>query len=173
MRYSASTGGFYDPAIHKIIPDDAVDVSIAEHAALLAAQATGKVISADAEGRPVASDPPPPSLDQLKADKIKELESDFAAEYYGLVDYLGHQFQADIVSTGRLNDVLSAYASDTLPVGFYWLSADNTKVPMDYAQLQNLAKAMADSGWGAFKKLQDLKDAVNSATAETLSAIHW
>jgi hypothetical protein len=57
MKYAKSTGGFYEEAIHgDAIPEDAVEVSAAEHAALFAAQAEGKVITADASGRPVATD---------------------------------------------------------------------------------------------------------------------
>lgn len=91
LYYSASTGGFYDTVIHAdlfvehvdtdpstgetidryMVPDphgaiaDAVAVTADEHAALLAAQAQGKLITADATGHPVATDPPPPSTDQL------------------------------------------------------------------------------------------------------------
>ncbi|NML43506.1 phage tail protein [Ramlibacter sp. G-1-2-2] len=59
--FAKSTGGFYDTVIHGtpgdegcIIPQDAVEVSDADHAALLRAEAEGKQIAADAEGHPVA-----------------------------------------------------------------------------------------------------------------------
>lgn len=59
MFYSAKTGGFYDRDIHGVnIPGDAVEITVAEHAALLTAQSAGKRIEADANGRPVAVDPP-------------------------------------------------------------------------------------------------------------------
>lgn len=56
-KYSASTGGFYVPGIHSIIPDDAVDVSQNEHAALMAAQSAGEKIQPDSKGRPTAISP--------------------------------------------------------------------------------------------------------------------
>jgi hypothetical protein len=58
LRYSASTGGFYPYDIHyPNLPTDCVEITEDDHAALMAAQATGKVIVADADGLPVAVDP--------------------------------------------------------------------------------------------------------------------
>ncbi|MFK4765479.1 tail fiber assembly protein [Desulfobaculum sp. SPO524] len=61
MKYSATTNAFYIPELHgNNIPADAVEITAAEHRALLEAQARGKLIQPDANGRPVAVDPPPP-----------------------------------------------------------------------------------------------------------------
>jgi transposase len=61
MKYSPSKNGFYHPAVHGInVPPDAVEITVGEHHALLAAQAQGKVIQPDENGRPVAVDPPVP-----------------------------------------------------------------------------------------------------------------
>lgn len=58
LRYSASTGGFYPYDIHyPNLPTDCVEITEGDHAALMAAQATGKVIVADGTGLPVAVDP--------------------------------------------------------------------------------------------------------------------
>lgn len=71
MKFSKSTGGFYTASIHgAAIPPDAVEITPAQHAALLAAQAAGKRIVADASGYPIAQDPPPPpapSAAQIRA----------------------------------------------------------------------------------------------------------
>ncbi|MHB1053463.1 MAG: hypothetical protein ACYCZT_10400 [Thiobacillus sp.] len=68
MFYSTSTGGFYSAEIHgDNIPADAVEITAAYHAELLAAQSAGKRIEPDATGYPVAVDPPPPTLDQAQA----------------------------------------------------------------------------------------------------------
>ena len=76
MRYSKSTGGFYDTAIHgENIPADAVEISNEQHAALLEAQSQGKRIQPDADGFPVAVEPPPPSLDEVKASKSTEINA--------------------------------------------------------------------------------------------------
>lgn len=67
MFFSAETGGFYDPSINNDVPDDAVEISAVEHAALLNGQSAGRVIAADEHGRPVLVDPPPLSLEDLAA----------------------------------------------------------------------------------------------------------
>lgn len=68
MFYAKSTGGFYDGAIHgDNIPVDAVEITAEEHAALLEGQSQGKLIQADAAGRPVLVDPPPPAAEQIIA----------------------------------------------------------------------------------------------------------
>lgn len=58
LRYSASTGGFYPYDIHyPNLPTDCVEITEDDHAALMAAQATGQQIVADGTGLPVAVDP--------------------------------------------------------------------------------------------------------------------
>lgn len=58
LRYSASTGGFYPYDIHyPNLPTDCVEITEDDHAALMAAQATGQQIVPDANGLPVAVDP--------------------------------------------------------------------------------------------------------------------
>lgn len=53
LFYSATAAGFFDDAIHADLPADAVKISRARHAELLAAQATGATIGAADNGRPV------------------------------------------------------------------------------------------------------------------------
>jgi len=65
MYFSASTRGFYDDAIHATLPDDAKPITEMQRANLLAAQSAGKVIEADANGLPIAVDPPPPGPPQV------------------------------------------------------------------------------------------------------------
>lgn len=68
MFYSKSTGGFYTPEIHgDNIPADAVEITEAEHAALIEGQGKGKRIVADESGRPILQDPPPPTAEQIMA----------------------------------------------------------------------------------------------------------
>lgn len=57
--YSKSTGGFYDKDIHgDNIPSDAVEISDEDWESLLDGQSSGKVIGADANGKPELQDPP-------------------------------------------------------------------------------------------------------------------
>ena len=82
MFYSKSTGGFYSVDINgSDIPNDAVVISNEEHAALLAGQAAGKVITVDAAGVPMLTDPAPPTQAQIKAaltGAIQQRLDDFA-----------------------------------------------------------------------------------------------
>lgn len=60
MYYAKSTGGFYSREINGInIPADAVEISDATHEALFVGQSAGKVITSNAAGFPVLSDPVP------------------------------------------------------------------------------------------------------------------
>lgn len=74
MFYSKSTNGFYDNNLHENMPQDAVTVSDDTYQSLLAAQATGQVISADANGNPVAGKPVI-SLVQAQASQISLLST--------------------------------------------------------------------------------------------------
>ena len=75
MFFSKSTGGFYAREIHgDNIPDDAVEITEAEHAALLEGQSQGKLIVADANGRPILQDPAPPeppTREQIEALRLR------------------------------------------------------------------------------------------------------
>lgn len=73
MFYSKTKGGFYDTAIHgDKIPDDAVEITAAEHAALLEGQSQGKRIQADENGYPFLADPPAPTEEELQVVKNQE-----------------------------------------------------------------------------------------------------
>lgn len=64
--YSKSTGGFYTREIHgDNIPADAVEITTEEHAALIEGQSQGRLIQADAKGKPVLADPPAPTDEEL------------------------------------------------------------------------------------------------------------
>lgn len=101
MFYAKSTGGFYDVAIHgDAIPADAVEITVDEHAALINGQATGKVITADADGKPVLSDPPAPTAEQVaakaKADALAYLAS--TDWYYARKLETGKDVPEDVVA---------------------------------------------------------------------------
>lgn len=66
MFFSKITNGFYDPEIHgENIPEDAVAITHERHAELIAGQSAGKIISADKNGSPIMTDPPPPTPEQI------------------------------------------------------------------------------------------------------------
>ena len=89
MKYAPSTGAFYAPEIHGTsIPADAVDITPQQHEALLTAQSAGKCIVPDANGYPVAQDPPPPTADQIAAARVAAVQAhmDAAAQALGYDD---------------------------------------------------------------------------------------
>ena len=75
MFYAKSTGGFYAREIHgDNIPGDAVEITEAEHAALIEGQSQGKCIVADANGHPILQDPAPPeppTREQIEALRLR------------------------------------------------------------------------------------------------------
>lgn len=74
MFYSASTGGFYDAAIHgDNIPAGAVEITVEEHTALLSGQSAGKRIVPDASGRPIVAGP---SVAETKAAKWEAIKAE-------------------------------------------------------------------------------------------------
>lgn len=76
MFYSKTTGGFYDPEIHRGgIPSDAVELTADEHGALIAGQSAGKRIIPDASGRPVLADPPAPLLADVLAASLSAIDT--------------------------------------------------------------------------------------------------
>ncbi|MEO7469423.1 MAG: hypothetical protein ABIV36_20635, partial [Sphingobium limneticum] len=64
LFFSATARGFFDDAVHIDLPVDAVAISGDRHRELLAAQATGAIITADSSGKPRASRP---SIDARRA----------------------------------------------------------------------------------------------------------
>ena len=102
MIYSKSTGGFYTREIHgDNIPADAVEITEAEHAALIEGQSQGKRIVADESGRPILKGPPPPTPEQT------------VAQYTAAVQ----KHLDDFARTQNYDGILSAasYATSTVP----------------------------------------------------------
>lgn len=78
LFFSPATPGFFDDQIHDVdaIPTDAVEITAARHAELLAAQAAGGEIVADSQGRPRISRP---SVDARRAAAIRRIKRHAAA----------------------------------------------------------------------------------------------
>lgn len=102
MLYSKTENGFYTRDIHgDNIPEDVVEITAEQHAELLEGQSQGKLIQADAKGRPVLVDPPPPTAEQI------------IAQYDAAVQ----QRLDDFAKTRNYTNIMSAatYATSTVP----------------------------------------------------------
>ena len=84
-------------------------------------------------------------------------------------------YQADPTSVADLNNCLSAFrAAAAVPSGFYWRSATNNNNAFTYADLVNLAAALANRGFANFAQLQTLKANVMAATTVSdVQAVVW
>jgi hypothetical protein len=84
-HYSPTTSGFYVREIHRgAIPADAVEITDAQHAALMAGQGQGKRIVAGPSG-PVLADPPAPTPEQVMSFTITAIQNllDITAQDHG------------------------------------------------------------------------------------------
>lgn len=78
-KYSPSNNAFYDIAINREIPDDAIDITEQAWADLLAGQAKGKLIACGVDLRPCLTEQPLPTADELirqAEDKRSRLRSE-------------------------------------------------------------------------------------------------
>ena len=66
LFYSPSEQGFFDTQNHKSIPSDGIEISSAEHEAILAGLENGQIVEI-INGRPVAMDRPAPDPAQVLA----------------------------------------------------------------------------------------------------------
>lgn len=73
--YSPSTLGFYNIEINDFIPDDAIEIDDADHAALLDGQSAGKKIIPGIDGIPTLQDPPPPTEAHLITSIVSSVQS--------------------------------------------------------------------------------------------------
>lgn len=134
--YSKSAGGFYADEIHGArlmviadtvagtievtnpdckIPADAVEITAETHAALLAGQAVGKVIAADAQGRPLLQDRPAPPFAQAKLAEFTTFRAD-RGKMLDCLSGIAGRF-------ARAGDAASALACDVLAQGLLGLPA--------------------------------------------------
>ena len=113
--YSKSQHGFYSDDINDDIPSDAVKMTESEHAALMDGQASGKLIVADAAGRPVLTVRPPPAFAALKAAEMATFRADLGKMLDCLSGIAGR--------LARAGDAANALACDALAQGLLDLPA--------------------------------------------------
>ena len=114
---------------------------------------------------------PAPPLASVKINQIIELTKSYQVAIQLPVAYMATTFQAD---TGSQDVLTKCLVAGSVPVGFYWLDANNIQVPMTFLQLQGLAGAMLVQGQIAFNQLQVRKNFIKVAlTIPDVQAVVW
>jgi len=174
-RYAQSSGGMYlrgDSA-----PTDSVEITEAEHAALLAGQLTGKRIVADASGKPVLADPPKATAaevwERIKSERARRrfdggvkvgenwfLSTQQAAGEYTALILVGSALPPGAVlrpawrtmSQGVTVDMTAALAAQILGSGFQAIAAIDDAARAHRAAMEASADPAAydySTGWPA------------------------
>lgn len=123
---------------------------------------------------------PPLTLEEAKSDQIGVLYAAYQAAISQPVSFktegrVSKTFQADPGSQDVLTKAAQGYSlAGSVPAGFFWVAADNTRVPFTLDDLKGLYAAMLAQGWTAFQHLQGQKAAVNAATTVAqVKAVTW
>ena len=144
MLYAKSTGGFYDPQINVKFPDDVVEITDAQYAALIGGQSSGKVITANAEGFPELADPPKANAfqvwDGIKAERDRRKA--------GGIKVGAKWFHSDDGS--RIQQMGLVMMGASIPAGLQWKTMDGSFITMTQALAGNVFAAAAASDQAVF-----------------------
>jgi hypothetical protein len=166
MFYSKQTGGFYDTAIHgDNIPNDVVEITAEEHQALIDGQSQGKLIQADANGRPVLVDPPKTTAAEVW-DRIKARRD---AAKAGGVKVGTKWFHTDEAS--RIQYLALHMMGASIPANLQWKTLDGTFVTMTATLAKQVFQAVATLDMTAFAKAEEHRVAME-ASADPASYDH-
>jgi hypothetical protein len=175
MLYAKSTGGFYAADIHNDIPADAVEITAEEHAAMIEGQSVGRLIQADESGRPVLVDAPPPTIEQVRAEKLAQLDAARKAAETASVTVAGKPFPATEEFQAKISRSLN-YIGRGKPLDLTgaWRDSNAQAVTMTSTLLGQIEDAITSQGVNAWKKYWTKFDAVMAAQdAAAVDAVSW
>lgn len=157
MHYSRSTGGFYDVTIHGDgIPPDAVEITTANHVALLEGQSQGKRIVSDMHGGPVLAPALPPSTDQIwsliKAERDRRNRGGYKVGALW--------FHSDPGS--RIQQLGLVMMGANIPNDLQWKTMDGSFVTMTLTLAQQVFAAAAASDQAIFAAAETHKAAMEA-----------
>lgn len=119
-------------------------------------------------------------LPSAQASQKAEIDSAYAAAVQQKISFKTscggtETFQADADSQTMLMQATQGYhISGSVPAGFYWKAADNTRVPFILTDLEGLYATILAQGWSAFQKRTTLKAGIDAvATVSRVEAISW
>ncbi|WP_110676979.1 DUF4376 domain-containing protein [Salinicola sp. RZ23] len=187
LFFSASVLSFFDSAIHREIPEDAVEVSHDEHQAMLEGQTSGQRWAADDTGHPMLVDPPQPTLAELANRQRATIESALAAALRAGMPYTLPGGSEDVIQTRPEEDEanllgLAIEARDRRAAGdtdasMALRAQSNTVYSLTPAQMISLTDAAKAFKQRLLAKSWELKDAVSAAEAagdrEAIEAVVW
>ena len=123
---------------------------------------------------PVPPEPEPPTLDDVKAQKINELKSIRDLKEMEPVLYAEHKFDFDSKSYERITAAIYALDMQGATSTINWTLADNGSTPVTANDLRGVIAAAAVRSNSLHIKYNELKQRVNAAqTVEEVEAIHW
>lgn len=124
--FASSTGGFYQSAVHRVMPKDALEISEKTYLALLGGQSDGSEIVPDDKGLPVLAGPQGPSAAEMiaaaEAEKLRllsvaalriaplqdaaDLKTQIQGEQAALDKWKGYRVQVNRVDTAAAPDIV-------------------------------------------------------------------
>jgi hypothetical protein len=135
------------------------EVRCIEDSAYLASLPIGSIAITDAEAQAILT--PPPTYDQLLYSLTASYEEAISEDLLFTPSLnTGYYFQVDKKSIEELNSTVQQCTSKKLPDNFYWISKDNTKVPVTYDDLTGLVEAYFIRKTVEFNKYQARKAAL-------------
>lgn len=177
MKYAPSTGCFYPDDIaypDGAIPTDAVETTRDLFLDFCSATpgSTASVVDGEIQIRP----PAPPTLDQIKANKIGALNAEYQAAASAPLDFKTEagatvRFARDTNHKAMVDLAVSQGAKGW--TANVWIDASNAPVmPFSFVDLEQLQSALAASSKPSLMDLMAKVAAVNSATsAEAVASI--
>jgi hypothetical protein len=129
------------------------------------------------DGVPVYIPPPLPTLEEVKAECKRRVNTARDAEEIQPFAYLGKEFDADPVSVKRLTLAVQAAQSALLAGQAFeitWTCADNTDITLSETQMLGALEAMMRRGVELHEKARALKALIDAATTiEEAQAVNW
>ncbi|TJZ75688.1 DUF4376 domain-containing protein [Chitiniphilus eburneus] len=148
------------------MPADAVAISAADHAALLAGNSAGLQIVSDENGQPMLAPPSAPSLAARRSQALALLPAWEAAERAAGIEHAGRRW---LTTPEALQDIRDALLAGLVPDGV-WVDAAREVVPLSLAELQALWAACVTRGAAIYQRRLVMEVEIETMDAEQLAA---
>lgn len=172
MKFSATTRGFYpDDMLDAYraagtLPADLVEITQAYYQQLIAAPALGQEITLDAHGMPVATDPPGPTLENLRIAALASVPVWEETKRGSGITFDGHHWAT---TASALQDIRDALLAGFVP-GEVWRDIEGAPVSRSLPQLQALWAAMVTGNQALRTQRIQMEQAIGSMTRPQLLA---